>query len=207
MASQLMLGIREQLLAILYLDLLHLDLTNVILSLLGLQLLLFFLEELLGVSHLVLLIGDFDFDEAVLGAAFLVSLFKALSHDRESLFGLAFLHPQSLLVLESVGHCLLSLLTHPGDLLVLLLLQLENYVLLQLQFAFFFGQFLLLQLYLDHLVFNHLTLLLGQLDFLLLELILTLAERALYDLGDVDGALLDTFKDLSELILLADLLL
>ena len=111
LTTQLMLVIREQFLTIFYLDLLDLDLSDVVLALLGLKLFLFLLEKLACVFNLTLLVLKLHFDEAILRATFLVFLLEALSCDRETFLGLALFQAKSLLILLKVSHHLLPLLS------------------------------------------------------------------------------------------------
>ena len=109
---------------------------------------------------------------------------------------------KSSFILLVVGKGILSLLSHPVDFFVLCLFQFQQDVLARLEFPFLFGKFLLFQLNLDGFILQHVTLHLGHLDLFPLELVFSLTKRALHDLSNVNGALLDPFQNCTELMLL-----
>ena len=110
-----------------------------------------------------------------------------------------------MLVLKVARDDRLALLSHAVDLLILRLLKLKNDILRHLKLALFLDKLLFFKLDLEDLIFDHLSLLFGKLNFLDLQFVLSLAKGALNHLSDVSLELLDSIKDLAHVFLLFDL--
>ena len=101
------------------------DLADVVFPLLRLQLLLLFVKELERILYFVLLVRLLNLYQTVLSASFFIFLFKLFLGNGHILFCCALLESQSLLIKQIAGHGLLPLLSHPVDLLILRLFELE----------------------------------------------------------------------------------